>query len=65
MFPEKDVFAEYEPSQLPMLEQSFLAAWAIVCPKQIVTGSPQETELRMALARCMAKLASKGFKDSD
>ena len=48
--PKKNVFQTCDPSQVPMFEQSFLAAWAIIRPQQIEAGSTQETELRIELA---------------
>ena len=42
--PKKNVFQTCDPSQVPMFEQSFLAAWAIIRPQQIEAGSTQETE---------------------
>lgn len=64
MLPKKNVFQTCDPSQVPMFEQSFLAAWAIIRPQQIEAGSTQETELRIELARCVENLASKEFKDT-
>lgn len=48
-----------------MLEQAYSAVWNIVCPKRIDAGSAREAELGSELARCIQKLASGGFKDSD
>ena len=64
MLPKKNVFQTCDPSQVPMFEQSFLAAWGIIRPQQIEAGSTQETELRIELARCVENLASKEFKDT-
>ena len=57
MLPKKNVFQTCDPSQVPMFEQSFLAAWAIIRPQQIEAGSTQETELRIELARCVENLS--------
>ena len=65
MSPEKTVFAAFEPAQRVLIEQSFLAAWDIVRPRRIEAGSSREGELRLELARCLAKLASTGFRNTD
>ena len=65
MSPEKTIFAAFDPAQRELIEQSFLAAWDIVRPKKLETGSSREAELRLELARCLGKLASKGFRDTD
>ena len=65
MSPEKTVFAAFEPAQRVLIEQSFLAAWDIVRPRHLEAGSSREVELRLKLARCLAKLASTGFRNTD
>ena len=65
MSPEKTVFAAFEPAQRVLREQSFLAAWDIVRPRHLEAGSSREVELRLKLARCLAKLASTGFRNTD
>lgn len=65
MSPEKAIFAAFDPAQRELIEQSFLAAWDIVCPRQLEAGSSREVELRLELARCLGRLASNGFRDTD
>jgi hypothetical protein len=65
MSPEKAIFAAFAPDQRILIEQSFWAAWDIVRPRHIEAGSSREAELRLELARCLAKLASDGFRNSD
>ena len=65
MSPEKAIFAAFHPDHRVLIEQSFLAAWDIVRPRQIEIGSSREIELRLELARCLAKLASNGFRNTD
>jgi hypothetical protein len=63
--PKKSVFEAGDPTQVAMLECSYLAAWGIICPKHIEAGSTRETELRTELVSCIQKLAARGFVDSD
>ena len=65
MPPKKTVFDACDPKRVEMLERSFSAAWSIIYSKRLEAGSPRETELRAELARCIQKLAAKGFSDSD
>ena len=66
MSPSKNsVFEGCDPTQVAMLERSYLAAWGIICPKDIEAGSTRETELRAELVGCIQKLAARGFADSD
>jgi hypothetical protein len=51
------------PSQLATLEKAFEAAWAVLKPKQMVAGSSQEKEQKLALAGCMVTLAKDGVTD--
>ena len=62
---KKIVFEACDPSQVEMVTSAYYAAWDIICPRQIKTGSPREIELRTDLVRCIEKLALRGFKDSD
>jgi hypothetical protein len=59
------MFEPGDPTQVAMLERSYLAAWVIICPKHIEAGSTRETELRGELVGCIQKLAARGFVDSD
>jgi hypothetical protein len=59
------VFEGFDPTQVAMLERSFLAAWGIIRTKRVQAGSSQETELRAELVACIQKLAARGFVDSD
>ena len=65
MRPKKTVFDACDPTRVKMLERSFNAAWSIICSRRVQVGSPREAELRSELARCIQKLAAKGFADSD
>ena len=63
--PKNSVFEGCDPTQVAMLERSYLAAWGIVRTKRVRAGSTQETELRAELIGCIQKLAARGFADSD
>ena len=65
MSPEKVIFAAFDPDHRVLIEKSFLAAWNVVRPRHLETGSSREVELRLKLARCLAKLASTGFRNTD
>ena len=61
MPPKKIVFDACDPTRVKMVERSFNAAWSIICSRRVQVGSPREAELRSELARCIQKLAAKGF----
>jgi hypothetical protein len=63
--PKKSLFEAGDPTQVAMLERTYLAAWGIICPKNLDAGSTRETELRTELVGCIQKLAARGFLDSD
>ena len=63
--PKKSVFEGCDPTQVAMLERSYLAAWAIVRPNNMKADSTRESELRAELVGCIQKLAARGIADSD
>jgi hypothetical protein len=65
MSPQEILFKAFDPSQLATLEQAFSMAWAVLKPKELVTGSSQEKEQQRALANCIISIAEDGVTDPD